>query len=437
MESLKNKIKNLPLQRYFMLSVFVTFFAVVILSGLTIWGCSAFREYLLPDSNMVYLTVEQTFEDGSTTTITVFLEYGEQMQELPILIKQEAVDESEGKGGGEENEVVNAKYAIQKIENSFSALTPKRKLAYRGCGVVMIAVPLVLSILGILVCGFYFYRRKLSEPLQLLSQATEQIAGQNLDFTLEYSCQDEMGKLCGSFEQMRLALEENHKAMWELLEQRKLMQASIAHDLRNPIAIIEGYTEYLQMNLPEGKLSAERMEKIANNLNMAAKRLEHYTESIRTLNQLEDMEIKRDGISSEELIEDIRDDFGMMASNWKISLEITNNLPKCQLQIDSAILFRILENVFGNALRFAKNTISITFAKNEKRMEITVEDDGDGFSEEVLKKNGKIFLPTQQEDGHMGMGLSVSRVLCEKHGGSLKFYNNEQHHGVVQILLKS
>ncbi len=62
-----------------------------------------------------------------------------------------------------------------------------------------------------------------------------------------------------------------------MLEERKLMQASIAHDLRNPIAIIEGYTEYLQLNLPNGKLSIQRILRISDNLNKAAKRLEYYT----------------------------------------------------------------------------------------------------------------------------------------------------------------
>ena len=79
-----------------------------------------------------------------------------------------------------------------------------------------------------------------------------------------------MGILCGSFEQMRQTLRENYREMWNLLEERRLLQASIAHDLRNPIAVIEGYTEYLQMNLAKGKLNNQRVLKIAENLNLAA-----------------------------------------------------------------------------------------------------------------------------------------------------------------------
>lgn len=426
MESLKKKIQNLSLRKFFMMSVLMTFCMVTVLSGLTIAGCIAFRNYLVPDSNAVLLTVEQTFSDGSVHEIIMWMDYGEVLQDFTYSAEDDEITYSQ---------IIEEKYSIEKIVNSSKALTPKRKLAYQVCGVAMVAVPVFLSITGILICGLYFYKRKLSEPLRILSNATEQIAKQDLDFSLEYGCQDEMGQLCASFEQMRQALEENHKAMWELLEQRKLMQASIAHDLRNPIAIIEGYTEYLQMNLSEGRLSPQRMGRIVNNLNMAAKRLEHYTESIRTLNQLEDMEIDQKSISSSVLVEDISEDLNMMASNSDISLNINNLLPDCQLKVDSTILYRILENVFGNALRFAEKTISISFEKKKSHLCITVEDDGEGFSDDVLSKNGKLFLPTQQEDGHLGMGISMSRVLCEKHGGNLKFHNNEDHHAVVKIMI--
>ena len=110
------------------------------------------------------------------------------------------------------------------------------------------------------------------------------------------------------------------------------MQASIAHDLRNPIAIIEGYTEYLQMNLPAGKISPEKAERIAGNLNLAAKRLEQYTESVRELNQLEDMEIHREEIPVRKLVESIREDLEVMAAGAGIALHVTCALPESGLE---------------------------------------------------------------------------------------------------------
>lgn len=453
MGKIKRKMADLPLRQAFVGTVFCTFCIVLILSGLVIGLCSAFRHYLLPDSNAVYLTIEKKFSDGTTTVTSHLLNYGEEAQTSPYL-------EIEGKTSSEATSYANSdsddisleasgdtvlgelgdtaqgvKYSIQKIENSYETLTPKRKLAYQGCGVIMIAFPVLFSIVGILVCGFYFYRKKLETPIQLLAGATEEIAAQNLDFSLEYDGKDEMGLLCDSFEQMRKALYENNKIMWNLLEEQKLLQASVAHDLRNPIAIIEGYTEYLEMNLSEGKLNQERIQHIARNLNMAAKRLEHYTESVRTVNQMEDIEVNPQEVSAAELADDMLEDFKIMGEKNHISLQRKGALSGETIRVDTAVLYRILENILGNAIRFARKEVSLEFTVENHMLSVVIADDGPGFPGEILAKKEKLFLPAAQEDGHMGIGITVSRLLCKKHGGSLKLSNSGTQGAVVEINL--
>lgn len=458
--------RELSLRSFFMLTVFTTFCGVALLSGLVVGGCTAFRHYLLPDPNAAYLTVEQVFSDGSSVTSSTLVSFGEETR-LPILSKSE--EEGDGKveirtqsGPGElkkevqsqsgpdsENvrettyeSVTDSTYSVQKLERGFDTLTPKRKLAYRLCGIAMVVLPALFSIGGILACGFYFYRKRLLVPLELLSQATEQIAAQNLDFSITYDCGDEMGALCRSFELMRRELAQNNRSMWKLLEQRRLMQASIAHDLRNPIAIIQGYAEYLQINLPGGKLDGKKAGRIVGNLCLAAKRLEQYTESVRRLNQLEDMEISREEVSAAELFSDIREDLEVMASGTGICLRVREADPESCIQkaddsvlrVDVSVLHRILENVCENALRFAESEVTVDFSLNGSTLRILVADDGCGFPDQALWKKHKNFLSGGQ-DGHLGMGLAISRVLAEKHGGSLEYGNISTGGARVKIFL--
>lgn len=458
--------RELSLRSFFMLTVFTTFCGVALLSGLVVGGCTAFRHYLLPDPNAAYLTVEQVFSDGSSVTSSTLVSFGEETR-LPILSKSE--EEGDGKveirtqsGPGElkkevqsqsgpdsENvrettyeSVTDSTYSVQKLERGFDTLTPKRKLAYRLCGIAMVVLPALFSIGGILACGFYFYRKRLLVPLELLSQATEQIAAQNLDFSITYDCGDEMGALCRSFELMRRELAQNNRSMWKLLEQRRLMQASIAHDLRNPIAIIQGYAEYLQINLPGGKLDGKKAGRIVGNLCLAAKRLEQYTESVRRLNQLEDMEISREEVSAAELFSDIREDLEVMASGTGICLRVRESDPESCIQkaddsvlrVDVSVLHRILENVCENALRFAESEVTVDFSLNGSTLRILVADDGCGFPDQALWKKHKNFLSGGQ-DGHLGMGLAISRVLAEKHGGSLEYGNISTGGARVKIFL--
>lgn len=119
---------------------------------------------------------------------------------------------------------------------------------------------------------------------------------------------------------MRRALYENNKTMWEMLEERRIMQASVAHDLRNPIAIIQGYTEYLEAALENGTLNHKKLCRIIQNLNQSAKRLQQYTESIRILNCLEEISVQKISVSAVEMAENIEEDMKLLAQQNKILL---------------------------------------------------------------------------------------------------------------------
>lgn len=428
MEKLKRKCSSI--QNYFVLIVLITFFIVICLSLLSIWGCQKFREYLLPDSNTIWVTLNITYSDGKTEELEFSTELGQEMYDIPLVTVEEG-------GSINKSELSDIKTSIEKIENNFDMLTPKRKIAYQICGISMIAMPMIFSIVGILICGFIFYRKKLNKPLKLLENSMEQISNKNLDFKLSYTSNDEMGKLCNSFEKMRQILEETNKELWKMIEERRLVQASVAHDLRNPISIIEGYTEYLQTNLQNDNLSKEKILEITSNINKTAKRLERYTESIRTINALEDIEVNRKEISTRKFIEDVKSDLKQMTKSKGIGLDLeAEKLFKEKIKIDSYIIYRILENIVNNALRYSKEKINLSFNIQENYLIISIVDDGIGFSEDVLKERNNLIIPTASDGEHCGLGLIISRILCKKHGGKLELSNDISGGAKVKIFIE-
>lgn len=419
------------MRKAFIYAICSTVAAVVLLSVITIWGCMSFRKWLLPDSNEVFLNLTTVYADGTQESMTVRMELGEKEQELPQL-----VEVGDGKTAQEPEKKV-IKYSVDKIENSYAGLSPKRKLAYSVSGAAMVGLPMIYSLTGIVICAFWFYRKKLDTPIRILSAATDQIANQNLDFSVEYDGGDEMGELCASFEKMRQALCENNRKLWGMIEERKMLQASVAHDLRNPIAIIQGYTEYLQLNLSAGKIGQEQMTNIVSNLSASAKRLEQYTNSIRDINHLEELEIAPQSSVLPDLLEEMADDFTMIAKAKDIRVTVSGSIPHCQVMLDQQVLYRILENMISNALRYAESEIQLFFAYEAQKLIAVVTDDGPGFSDKILTAKNRYIYTTEQSEEHMGMGITISKILCKKHGGELMLSNHSPKGAKVTIIVEA
>ena len=446
MEQIKRKIRNTSLKQLFIYMVLCTVLLILLLSGLTIWGCIAFQSWLLPDSNQVILYITNVYADGIEEQQAIVMEFNQPEQSLPILIAERYPQEQTLEIGNQapayitsnsddHNREVSSTFRIDKIENSYSALTPKRKLAYTGCSILMAALPLLYSIIGILLCAMFFYKWKLTQPILLLTDAAENITKRNLDFSIVYDSSDEMGSLCTSFENMRAALVENYQEFWKLLEERKLLQASVAHDLRNPIAIIEGYTEYLSLNLPAGTVSQERLLEMISYLQDTAKRMEAYTDSIRDINRLEELTLQPSYLSLPELADEIANTFTLMAEQQNKTVTLKNTVTSGNGMLDKHVYYRILENMISNALRYARDTIILSFTLESNSFITTISDDGPGFPEKLLSLKNHCLPTMNTSTEHLGMGIPVSRILCKKHGGNLRLTNQSSGGAEVTIVI--
>lgn len=428
MEKVKKRRCFSGLRQAFILYVLMTFALVALLSGGVIWGCVSLQNYLLPDSHQVFLTVQTTYADGSEKTVTQRMSLDDILEEIPQMVSM--LDNEESSSAQEQD----VRYSVASIENSFSALSARRKLVYRASQISMVALPVLFSVVGILFCGLLFYRRRLKTPLTLLSSAAEQISRQNLDFYISYDREDEMGKLCASFEQMRMTLKENNQKLWHMLEERKKLQRSVAHDLRNPIAILLGYAEYLQINLSGGTIHSEKILAIVDNMSQTARRMERYTDSLRTISGLEELEIQPQTVDFSTLSANMRADLTLLTEEKNLTLDWEDAVSQQELTLDAKILYRILENLVGNATRFAAKEIKVSFSCDKGLLTVTVTDDGIGFPQKVLDAR-EDYVCMDETGGHTGMGLSICRILCRKHGGDLILFNSDRGGAAAKFIL--
>lgn len=307
-------------------------------------------------------------------------------------------------------------------------------VAYYGSYAAMVGLPVFYIAVGIGAAAAVYYRKKLREPITQLQNGVERIQEDNLDFHIEYDGDDELGRLCCSMEKMRRELRQKHKALWESLEQRKLLNASVSHDLRTPITVLKGYLDYLEKNIPQDKLTEDMLFDTVSSMQGAVNRLELYVESVRDIEKIENIEIEKRSENVKLLLNELRSNVQQLAGNKEII--ISNDITVDKIQIDKGVFFRILENLLQNALRYAEEQVSINLSHKKDFLILTVKDDGKGFSAADLEKATTVFYSNDKEKQHFGIGLSVCKILCEKHGGLLYVGNQKEKGACVTAKLK-
>ena len=307
-------------------------------------------------------------------------------------------------------------------------------VVYYGSYAAMVGLPVFYIAVGIGAAAAVYYRKKLREPITQLQNGVERIQEDNLDFHIEYDSDDELGRLCCSMEKMRRELRQKHKALWESLEQRKLLNASVSHDLRTPITVLKGYLDYLEKNIPQDKLTEDMLFDTVSSMQGAVNRLELYVESVRDIEKIENIEIEKRSENVKLLWNELRSNVWQLAGNKEII--ISNDITVDKIQIDKGVFFRILENLLQNALRYAEKQVSINLSREKDFLTLTVKDDGKGFSAADLEKATTVFYSNDKEKQHFGIGLSVCKILCEKHGGLLYVGNQKEKGACVTAKLK-
>ena len=307
-------------------------------------------------------------------------------------------------------------------------------VVYYGSYAAMVGLPVFYIAVGIGAAAAVYYRKKLRNPITQLQNGVERIQEDNLDFHIEYDGDDELGRLCCSMEKMRRELRQKHKALWESLEQRKLLNASVSHDLRTPITVLKGYLDYLEKNIPQDKLTEDMLFDTVSSMQGAVNRLELYVESVRDIEKIENIEIEKRSENVKLLLNELRSNVRQLTGDKEII--ISNDITVDKIQIDKGVFFRILENLLQNALRYAEKQVSINLSHKKDFLILTVKDDGKGFSAADLEKATTVFYSNDKEKQHFGIGLSVCKILCEKHGGLLYVGNQKEKGACVTAKLK-
>lgn len=282
------------------------------------------------------------------------------------------------------------------------------------------------------MAGYIFYKNKIKSPLHIITEASECIADNDLDFSIHYDKSDEMGMLCLAFEKMRSALEQNNREMWRLMDDRKRLNATLSHDIRTPLTVLEGHLNILQKYLPNGKLSTNEIMETYVVMERQLNRLNTFISSMNSLQRLEDIPITQRTELVSDLIEQFKDTATIICEGKQLRFSCTCNNE--YIYIDTEIVMQVFENLLSNAVRYAKSSISILIGVENEFFFISVADDGNGFDATTLKSATYPFYTTEKEYGsHLGLGLNICKILCERHNGNMTLTNKKTGGALVTV----
>ena len=282
------------------------------------------------------------------------------------------------------------------------------------------------TLICVLVTGSIFCRREIKEPLETLTEAARRISDGDLNFTIECGRKNELGQLCDTFEKMRGSLYDSGVEINRSIEERKRLNAAFSQDLRNPLTVLRGYAEMLDKYSPDGRLTKDKQKEIIRFMRSHISRLEHYTRNMNEAHKVDDITPDIKEINCFDLEKALDEKGKQLCGRKTFSLEFVHTGD--HVLGDETLFMQVFENLVTNAARYAAAKVTADITADSHTIELTISDDGIGFSDKVLKSIAEPFMQEdgEQEKNHFGLGLYICRIICEKCGGTLTVGNGEK-----------
>lgn len=260
----------------------------------------------------------------------------------------------------------------------------------------------------------FFIANRIVNPLKVLMTGIKQLGSGKKVKEIPIATNDEFYELGEAFNDMARKLERNE-------EVRRSLVADVAHELRTPLAILQGKLESVQ----EGVISPT--EETILELTDEVYRLSRLVNDLQQLSLAEagKLPLKIQRVDIGGLIKRICTHLQWLADEKGITLR-HDQIPKgCFLYIDADRMTQVFVNLIGNALRHtpAHGVVEVSVQQQDQTYLIRVADNGEGIPEDVLPYIFERFYkgnPSRsRNEGGTGLGLSIAKGFVEAHGGSI------------------
>lgn len=276
----------------------------------------------------------------------------------------------------------------------------------------MLVVSGLLAFLGFSICFVLLISKKISY-ITLLKQELDILSGGQLDYTVTIKGNDELGELAAGIDQMRCSIVKHQEIEKQMRTSNSQLITAMSHDLRTPLTSLLAYLEIIERKKYTDEeqlhnLVHKSVKQTMRIRNMADKLFEYFLVYATEWEQSE-----RETTDADELFFQILEDYAGSLENNGMNVIRSFSQVSGQINVNTELLQRALDNLYSNLLKYAdpEQSIQFTYQRKGKKLLLTI---SNGIKRE------------QQKNDSTCIGLNTCRRIIEYHNGSFSSSENQK-----------
>ena len=277
------------------------------------------------------------------------------------------------------------------------------------------------SILGLL--SVWYLTRNLREVIF----AARRFQEGDLSYRIPNAEEADLAGVAMTYNDMASTILDDMDKIKSLEKMRTELIANISHDLRTPLAIIQGYIETLEIK--ESELSVSERSEYLGRIGKSSQRLGTLIAQLFEYSKLESNQIipKKEPFLLSELANDVHGKYKVLAGKKKIELELDLVGEDPLVFGDIGLVERAIHNLMDNALKFTPEggKVVVALKPTEKEVEFSIRDSGPGIAKEQQSliferyRQGK----AEKENEGAGLGLAIVKKILDLHDASIRVFS--------------
>ena len=303
-------------------------------------------------------------------------------------------------------------------------------------------IGIILSVVLTAIVGLFLFRR-LSRPFSQLHAGVHGFAQGEYSRRIDIKREDEIGQLAQAFNTMAATIESNIDKLEETDRIRRDLIANVSHDLRTPLASIQGYIETIL--LKDNSLTPDERVRFLSTVFANVSTLGKLVEELFELSRLDakQKQPEREAFSISELAQDIVLKLQPAAEARNISLGARMDQDLPYVYADIGMIDRAISNLIENAVRYTDSGGEVILAVRSvgANVNISVRDTGVGIQPEelphIFERFYRVDKSRSRSSGGAGLGLAITKKIVEAHDSHIDVQSRPNEGSTFEFNLQS